>query len=440
MTRISEQKLIINDVVHTNLLVTYQKCLKTLIDQFPVVTKLEYSNLVNFKKNKTISKHRWYDYKQGYSAELMKTIIQKENISKDLYILDPFTGVGTTNLVAQELGYKNIGLDINPIASLAARVKTFSLTKKEIDSIGQFIKNFKPQITKHIPDSPLLVKSFPSKTFDQLLKIKGFYEQINATRVSDFFKLAYISIIDQCSNRIKDGNGIKIAKNKKEVENVFGLYLEKCKLMLEDIKITNFTSESIILDGSIIKNDTFEKIKENKVGLVIFSPPYANCFDYCEVYKLELWMGDFVLNYNDFKKYRDIAFRSHVNAKFEHIFENENKKVDLMANLLSCYNLWNKNIPDMVRGYFDDTKKLISRLNEMMISNAKIYIVVANSGYKGILIPTDLLIADIANNNGFIVKSIIQARKIRSSSQQTNELNGTYDNLMRESIVILQKK
>jgi len=220
MTRISEKKVVLNSDNHIELLSSYQLCLKQLIEKYPYKTKLEFSELVNFKKNKSISKHRWYDYKQGYAAELMEMIIRKENINKDLYVLDPFTGVGTTNLVAQELGYKNIGIDVNPIASLAARVKTYLFSEKETEDIESSIKIFKPKKTNHVPDSTLLVKSFPPQVFNQLMEIKGYYENLKNQKTSDFFKLAYISIIDECSTRIKDGNGIKIAKNKKIVDDV----------------------------------------------------------------------------------------------------------------------------------------------------------------------------------------------------------------------------
>ncbi len=33
------------------------------------------------------------------------------------------------------------------------------------------------------------------------------------------------------------------------------------------------------------------------IDISIFSPPYANCFDPFEVYKIELWLGNFVNSY-----------------------------------------------------------------------------------------------------------------------------------------------
>lgn len=178
----------------------------------------------------------------------------------------------------------------------------------------------------------------------------------------------------------------------------------------------------------------------NKIGMVVFSPPYANCFDYFEVYKLEMWMGGFVNSYSDFKIYREQAIRSHVNSKFDHHIKHSNDSVDIIAGIISCFNLWNKNIPDMLRGYFDDMTEIMKILHEMMITGSKCFIVVANSGYKGVLVPTDLLLAEIAEKIGFNVKKLIYARKMRASSQQMEELHDNYDELMRESIIELEKK
>ena len=150
-------------------------------------------------------------------------------------------------------------------------------------------------------------------------------------------------------------------------------------------------------------------------------------------------MGGFVKSYADFAQHRNYAIRSHVNAKFDHTIFSHNQDVDLIAECISCFNVWNKNIPDMVRGYFDDMQKVIEEIYRVSSSGSKCYIVVANSCYRGILVPTDLLFAKIAEAIGFEVEPIIFARHIRTSSQQMNEIHGSFGVLMRESIVALRK-
>jgi hypothetical protein len=106
--------------------------------------------------------------------------------------------------------------------------------------------------------------------------------------------------------------------------------------------------------------------------------------------------------------------------------------------LIGTYNVWNKNIPDMLRGYFDDMQNMLERLFAVSKKGVVCSIVVANSGYKGIIVPTDLLLAEIGERIGFKVEKIILARSIRASSQQMQELKSR-SNLMRESIIILKK-
>lgn len=365
MRRKSEDITVTNKALYKELAPLYLKIIKKLQKKFPVYEDKFFADLVNFKQNKTTPKHKWFIYKQGYAEALVKEILKREARNKNDYVLDPFSGVGTTNVVAQELGYKSIGFDINPVAILAAKVKTSYFSKKEISRIKDYINNFFPTKSKSIPDSPLLESSFSKKVFDELMQIKGFYENIKDEKISDFFKLAYLSIIEDCSNRIKDGNGIKISKTKKIIQDAKAHFLHIAFSMIVDIDSYNFNSNAVFYNASLI-ND-FKLIQDKKIGISIFSPPYANCFDYCEVYKLELWMGGFVLDYADFKKYRDIAVRSHVNSKFDHSIKNENQDVNLIADLLSCFNLWNKNIPDMVRGYFDDMTNILKRIFERTV-------------------------------------------------------------------------
>jgi DNA modification methylase len=440
MPRISEEKLINDNAKFDKLFPDYVRIIDNLQSKYKVVDGSAFTQLVNFKLNKKIPRHNWYEYKQGYAEDLVRQIIEAESPDKKKFILDPFCGVGTTNVVAQSLGYKSIGFDINPVAYLASSVKTHFYTLPEIKEIQKLIKEFKPGEAAALKETPKVVdSSFQNGALEMLYQIKFFCENITDNLpVKQFFQLAYLSIIEDCSIRTKDGNGLKLNLKKKTIDNIIEYFLSKCQSMVEDIDISNFKEETLFINGSITIDKYFKQIKDSKVGLCIFSPPYANCFDYCEVYKLEFWLGGFVKTYKDFAKYRSIAMRSHVNSQFDHNIKNYQKEVDLIADIISTFNIWNKNIPDMLRGYFDDTYELLKNIKVVLAKDAKCFIVVANSGYKGILVPTDLLIAEIATSLGFKVNHIYYARKIRSSSQQMKELHLEYENLMRESIIEIQ--
>lgn len=154
---------------------------------------------------------------------------------------------------------------------------------------------------------------------------------------------------------------------------------------------------------------------------------------------MELWFGDFVSNINDLKELRNLSLRSHLNSN---LIDNEIIKSSYLENLLdklSEKKLWDKRIPTMLRLYFNDLFTLLNKLNYAMKRNAFCNIIVSNSAYGGIVIPTDLLIANYANDIGFDVKKIEIDRYIITSSQQYKEtLN--YKNYLRESVICLIKK
>lgn len=438
--RSSNEKIIKDEALFQNLFPKYQAIVTKLTEKYSIDDGGAYGNLVNFQTNLSTPKHGWYDYKQGYSEELVQRVIDSAKPNKKTYILDPFCGVGTTNLTAQSLGYKSIGFDVNPMAILATELKTHHFTDEELSELQNRITSFiLPTTEAEIYAGRVIETSFTPDVLSTLLRIRYYIEQINSKYVQKFFRLALISIIDKCSLKVKDGNGLKFKKNYKAVPNLVELYLNKCILMFSDILKANYQPECKCILGSILNDNLFSEVKNDKVGLCVFSPPYANCFDYCEVYKLELWIGGFVKTYDDFEKYRSMALRSHVNSKFDHSIRFHNQDVDTIASLISSFNIWNKNIPDMIRGYFDDMELLLDRVYMMLSKGSRCYIVVANSAYKGILVPTDMLLSDIAEQLGYKFNIIKIARKIRSSSQQMKGLYETYDNLMRESIVVLEK-
>lgn len=151
-----------------------------------------------------------------------------------------------------------------------------------------------------------------------------------------------------------------------------------------------------------------------------------------------MWLGDFVTNKEEFRLLRNTGFRSNTNSLNNKpiIYKNEN-----LENLILLFNsekLWNSKIPNVVRGYFDDTYTLLNKLYRQTTQGGYVGIVVGNSAYSGVIIPTDILIAEIAKKIGFKVKSIFVTRHLTTSSQQKQELE-FLKNYLRESIVLLKK-
>jgi hypothetical protein len=81
---------------------------------------------------------------------------------------------------------------------------------------------------------------------------------------------------------------------------------------------------------------------------------------------------------------------------------------------------------------------LLRKIYKQTSKKGFVGIVVGNSAYSGVIIPTDILIAEIAKEVGFKVKGVILTRHLTTSSQQKRKLE-YLKNYLRESIVLIEK-
>src|SRR3974377_1879089 len=74
--------------------------------RLPLRADGRFSDLVVATQNGEIPVHRWFRFKESFSPHPLKTVLQDiySKVPQTLSILDPFAGVGTTLLSAQQLG------------------------------------------------------------------------------------------------------------------------------------------------------------------------------------------------------------------------------------------------------------------------------------------------------------------------------------------------
>lgn len=270
--------------------------------------------------------------------------------------------------------------------------------------------------------------------------------------------ISWLSTIDEVSDVKKEGNGLKYRYRKRtksgyidipkaQWENehfpgdrfllVANKIAEKLNTALYDIcnDYGRIDNKPVIINGDCLK---LGELTDKHFQLTFFSPPYCNCFDYFEIHKVELWLGGFVSNKNDVKALRETGFRSNTNALDNKPVEYKNGGLEELIALFDQNRLWSQKIPSVVRGYFDDTHTLLKALYEQTVPGGYVGVVVGNSAYSGVIVPSDLLTAQIGQEVGFTVDNIFIARHLTTSSQQKEELEPLKEYL-RESIVLLKK-
>src|SRR5271154_1023322 len=67
--------------------------------------------------------HDWYRFVLSFPPHLVRTYLERFGLDATSRVLDPFCGTGTTLVECRKLGIPSIGLERNPMAHLASRVK-----------------------------------------------------------------------------------------------------------------------------------------------------------------------------------------------------------------------------------------------------------------------------------------------------------------------------
>ena len=370
-----------------------------------------YGRIMQFNKNKKEPIHRWYPFVEGYSREFIESIL-KEMKKKELVCLEPFSGSGTTALELQNNNIPCYAFEVNPLMYLIARVKLEN--NYDVNRIifwHDYIKNSDEDIYK------------------------------------DLFTVALASILLEVSNLYRNGKCLSYKKNWKErsisQDDVFRRFDEKIQeQIISDIrdsmnrKTTQNNKQHLYnMDSRVgIENE----VQDNTIDLVITSPPYLNSRDYTDTYMLELKTLGFTDSAAEIRKLREKTLRSHVQIKWEDDTQINNVLLtETLRKLESAsenIEQWNDSIIDMVRLYFVDMKKIFCVLYKKMKQNGRVYFNVSNSAYFNVLIDTLEICASIAEQEGFKVIEIRDARKLKTSPQQQEKVGK-----LLEGVIVLER-
>ena len=410
-----------------------------------IVENLSIGRLVSYQGNKKLPILRLYRYKEAFSYQFIAEIFKQYDINDKDYVFDPFCGMGTTLFTSCVNGISSVGIDRMPtgafISSTLPKIlllKSGELKQKFNNILNQFKNADESNVAE---DVQIMKKAFSKESLSALKKWKTVISN-SSSPYKEVIKLLYLSIIEDCSFTSKDGQFLRHLPNKK-VFHPTDLLIQKVDNLENDLlKINQLGWDKNYAASKVIQADTRDLTSisfERKPSFIITSPPYANRYDYTRSYSLELCLN-FVENFEELKKLRFGILRSHIEAKAE---ENDSPPHSAVTEILSCIEkkadeekLNNPRIPIMILAYFVDMHKVIKQWSQICEKNARVIMVVDNVRFVGEHIPVDLILSDLAEQEGFKVEKICVARYKGNSSQQM----GRYGRFpVRESIVVWRK-
>lgn len=329
-------------------------------------------------------------------------------------------------------GYNAVAIEVNPFMAFISRTKT----KSYMEDIDLFERELKAIIDTRPVEIESKLEGFstfsPAGPNQKWLFNKSVLRGYEALRQAiktccaddhqDFFNLALYSAIMECCNARRDGKCLRYKKNWQamgysslELRNSFIQYLNRIFRDLIEIPLKGTNAQIINSDS----RSALKSIDSGYVNIIAFSPPYLNSFDYCDVYRPELFLGEYVENNETLRQLRSKTLRSHVQYAWNDDTPCSSSWVaEIVSNVKKRESsLWNKNIPAMIHNYFSDMEDVFKECYRVAANDATMWFIVSTSAYAGIEIPVDLLLADLATKCGWELQSVNALRNLRTSSQ-----------------------
>jgi SAM-dependent methyltransferase len=428
--------------------------------------------------------HRWYSYKEAFSPRLPIEVIERTGTGTSGLVVDPFAGVGTTALALQHRQDVSsvVGVEYSPFAHFAGRSKLAwsNASAASLRSTATRLSRFRVSSQAEPPALAAFSNDeiFQSSDVLQLVSAReAIARDPQATPAErSILLLGLAAIIEDVSGAVKDGRALRILRGgrKRARKSLYPvrdaaigggareLLLNQWMAMAEDLeKLTPFRTAASKRADRHLKGDARDlegvdrrglrnhPLPSGAAGLCLYSPPYLNCIDYSEVYKLELWLLGFVSNQRAFREIRLGTLRSHPSVRFPERGYFDGLDDPVVEAVREIETLLEEQLPKpglgvMARGYFEDMLRSLREQHRILEPGGYAVCVVANSTFSRrarangdwseawrLPLLTDVLLARLAQVAGFEYVEIWEARDLQPRNVRAGHA--------RESLVVARK-
>jgi DNA modification methylase len=442
---------------------------------------------VSFQANKLEPVYRWFKYKEGFSAILVKNLLKKYCPTGG-NVLDPFAGAGTTLFASRDLGWDATGIELLPVGAFVMDVRQ-AIEKLDLDNFINKVATFWPLVQAiepikiYIQHIPITKDAFPPDTDRLLNKYIAYCHEIKEESQHKLFLFAAFSILEEISFTRKDGQYLrwdhrssrtlkgsfdkgKIYSFEEAIKRKLNQIVDDLtknkdtayELLTQEIKPEMLPGKIEIIQGSCL--DLLPDINADHFDFVVTSPPYCNRYDYTRTYALELvflgytntevrelrqnMLSCTVENKEKVEYLRILYSARNQDKAFEKIMQ-VYESIDAMTEVNNILEelkvqgkLNNKGIARMVKNYFLEMCFVIYELSRTVKSQGYIALVNDNVRYGGQEIPVDLILSEFASCFDMEIERIFVLLQGKGNSSQQMGEHGRTE--VRKCIYLWRKK
>lgn len=386
------------------------------VDMFPPAGEIRDGELFVVKNYESrYLTHKFHKYAGKFIPELPRWALENYSLKgQETLVLDPFVGSGTTLVEASLLGVNAIGLDVDPLARLIAKVKSTPIDAERLSSAAKSLlrRVEKSKGLSRRPVIPTLSHWFSAEAVERLATIRGAVDTFEAEPdLHDFFTICFSAVIRRASNA--DNQTMKTYVSHtlpKKPEDALKLFRETLADYVERLSdYSRRVSKNCvrILDGFDARTlaDRWHEKRLPMIDLAVTSPPYIKSVDYIYNQMAELfWIGD---RWN-------LETQTQQNEAKRRYMGNDRpvgRGVEpLPAVAVGDVPFWveaitsaDAKLGQVATRYFNDTVAHFRAMARVLKPDAAYVYVVGDSTLAGVSVPTHQLAAQCASAAGFSV-------------------------------------
>lgn len=320
--------------------------------------------------------HDWYRFVLSFPPHLVRTYIERFGLRPGQRVLDPFCGTGTTLIECKKLGLPSVGIEANPLACFASRVKVnwrvdpdgllshaqqvVAAARSKLEAEGledapalplfqqrrgqgalpgpEFARTAR-RLRALPPEAAklLLTGSISPLPLHKTLVLLEAMDECHDERFAAHERLALAKALVSWISNLEFGPEVGVGRPKEDVVAIAAWRL-RVKMMAADLR--SLSSEDRA-EASVQLADARaagELLPPGSVDAVITSPPYPNEKDYTRTTRLELVLLGFIRNRAELRALKRGLLRSNTRGVYgtddDHLLVAGHEKVQRLAQAI----------------------------------------------------------------------------------------------------------
>lgn len=409
--------------------------------------------------------HEWYRFVLSFPPHLVREYLNRFDVGDSQQVLDPFCGTGTVLVECKKLGIPSVGIEANPLAYFASRVKVD--WSPDPDGLIQHAREVAEAAlgeldAQGIPDNPalfvppepgvplltlppeqmklLLTGSISPLPLHKTLLLLRALRQYRDERYQLHELLALAKALAYSISNLEFGPEVGVGAPKPDAP-VVATWLAEVAAIARDLRSVGGRARV----PSTVHHADARRVREvlapDSIDAVITSPPYPNEKDYTRTTRLELVLLGFIKNLDELRSLKRSLVRSNTRGVYQVDDDDRwvanNRRIQDLAEAIEARRVelgktsgFERLYARVTRLYFGGMARHLAGLREILRTGANLaYVVGDQASYLRVMIRTSQLLAEIAESLGYEVIGIdlFRTRLATATREQ-----------LREEVVILR--